>query len=106
MLYTKCAELVFSLSIMGKSILKDRSDGKKRQSEFKKMKTFFLPVNKAANKISASVSSQSAQQSLHSFVCTSQAIVTEVIWVFKTVSFGHSLGSNERLLSVSKNLSR
>ena len=59
---------------MSKSAL-DHSDEKKHPPEVKKMKTFFLPVNKAANKISSSVSSQTAQQSLDSFVYT-----------FKTVS--------------------
>ena len=52
--------------------------GKKHHSEVKKMKTF-LTVNKAANKISSSVSSQSAQQSLGKFVYTYQIIATEII---------------------------
>ena len=43
------------------------------------MITFFLPVNKAANKISSSVSFQSAQQSLGSCVYTSETIATEKI---------------------------
>ena len=64
---------------MGKSTLKDHSDGKKHQFNFKKMITFFLPVNKAANKISSSVSFQSAQQNLGSCVYTSQTIATEKI---------------------------
>ena len=38
---------------MGKSALKDHSDEKKQQSEVKKIKTFFLPVNKSANKLSS-----------------------------------------------------
>ena len=77
--------------------MKDHSDGKNHQSEVKKMKTFFLPVNKAANKIFSSVSSQSARQCLDSFVYTSQTIVKEIIWTLKIVSSGHSLRSNESI---------
>ena len=65
------------------------------------MKSFFLPVNKSANKISSSVSSQSAQQSLDSFTYT-QTIATEIIWVFNTVSSGHSLRSNESIVDCFK----
>ena len=62
--------------------------GKKDLSEVKKMKTFFLPVNEAANKISSPVSYQSAQQNLDGFVYTSQTMVIEIIWALKTVSSG------------------
>ena len=41
------------------------------------------------------VSSQSAEQSLDIVFYTSQIIVTEIIWVLKTVSSGQSLRSNE-----------
>ena len=76
----KICRTVFKLSTMGKSPLKDHSDGK--------MKTFFLPVNEAANKISSPVSYQSAQQNLDGFVYTSQTMVIEIIWALKTVSSG------------------
>ena len=99
----KVCRTVFKLSTMGKSALKDYSDGKK-QSEVKKIKTFFLPVNKPANKISSSVSFQSAQQSVDSFVYTSQTIVTEIIWALKTVSAGHSLRSNESIVDCFKKM--
>ena len=46
-------DTIFKLSTMGKSALKDHSDEKKQQSEVKKIKTFFLPVNKSANKLSS-----------------------------------------------------
>ena len=86
----KCeiCKTVFKLSTLGKSALKDHSDGKKDLSEVKKMKTFFLPVNEAANKISSPVSSQSALQNLDSFVYTCQTMVTEIIWALKIVSSG------------------
>ena len=38
----KVCRTVFKLSTMGNSALKDHSDGKKQQSEVKKIKTFFL----------------------------------------------------------------
>ena len=79
---------VLKLSTLGKSALKDHSDGKKDLSEVKKMKTFFLPVNEAANEISSPVSSQSALQNLDSFVYTCQTMVTEIIWALKVVSSG------------------
>ena len=37
----KICRTISKLSTMGKSALKDHSDGKKHQSEVKKMKTFF-----------------------------------------------------------------
>ena len=80
---------------MSKSALEDHSDEKKHPSEVKKMKTFFLPVNKAANKISSAVSSQTAQQSLDSFVYTFKTLVPEIVWALKTVPSRHSLRSNE-----------
>ena len=79
---------------MSKSALEDHSDEKKHPPEVKKMKTFFLPVNKAANKISSSVSSQTAQQSLDSFVYTFKT-VSEIIWALTTVPSRHYLRSNE-----------
>ena len=79
---------------MSKSALEDHSDEKKHPSEVKKMKTFFLPVNKAANKISSAVSSQTAQQSLDSFVYTFKT-VSEIIWALTTVPSRHYLRSNE-----------
>ena len=54
----KLCRTIFKLSTMIKSSLKNYSDGKKRQSEVKKTKIIFLIFNKAANKISSSVSSQ------------------------------------------------
>ena len=79
---------------MSKSALEDHSDEKKHPPEVKKMKTFFLPVNKAANKISSAVSSQTAQQSLDSFVYTFKT-VSEIIWALTTVPSRHYLRSNE-----------
>ena len=43
----RVSRTVFKLSTMGKSALKDHSDRKKHQSEVKKIKTFFLLVDKA-----------------------------------------------------------
>ena len=74
--------------------MEDHSDEKKHPPEVKKMKTFFLPVNKAANKISSAVSSQTAQQSLDSFVYTFKT-VSEIIWALTTVPSRHYLRSNE-----------
>ena len=79
---------------MSKSALEDHSDEEKHPPEVKKMKTFFLPVNKAANKISSAVSSQTAQQSLDSFVYTFKT-VSEIIWALTTVPSRHYLRSNE-----------
>ena len=41
---SKVCRTVFKLFTMVKSALKHHSDGKKHQSEVKKMKTFFFPV--------------------------------------------------------------
>ena len=69
---------------MSKSALKEHSNRKKHQSaEVKKIKFFFLPVNKLANKISSLVNTHT--------------IVREEVWAFKRVSFGHSFRSNESL---------
>ena len=84
------------------NFLKDHSDGKNNQSEVKKMKTFFLPVNKVANKIFSSVSSQSARQCLDSFVYTSQTMVKEIIWTLQIVHLDIPLDLMRVLLIVSK----
>ena len=97
----KVCRTVFKLSTMDKSALKDYSDGKK-QSEVKKIKTFFLPVNKPADKISSSVSFQSAQQSLDSFVYTSRTIVTEIIGHLRQFHLDIPLDLMRVLLIVSK----
>ena len=86
--------------------MEDHSDGKKYHSEVKKIKTFFLQVNKEPNKISSSLSFQRAQQSQDSFVYTSQTIVTEIIWALKTVSSGHSLRSSESIVNCFKKMFR
>ena len=91
----KVCRTIFKLCAMVKWSLKDHSGGKKHQPEVRKMKTFFLPVSKPANKIFSTVSSQSAEQSLDIFFYTSQIIVTEIIWALKTVSSGQSRRSNE-----------
>ena len=66
------------------------------------MKTFFLPVNKAANKIFSSFSSQSARQCLDSFVYTSQTMVKEIIWTLQIVHLDIPLDLMRVLLIVSK----
>ena len=103
---SKCKVCIaeFRLSTMGKSALMDHSGGKNISLKSRKWKKKFLPVNKAANKISSSVSSQSAQQGLHSFVYTSQTVAAEIIWSFKTVSSGHSLRSNESVVDCFKKM--
>ena len=75
----KVCSTVFKLSAMGKSTLKDHSKKKKHQFKVKKTKTFSLPVNKVANKIFSSVSFQSGQQNIDSFVYTSQTIAKEIV---------------------------
>ena len=76
---------------MSKSALKGHSNRKKHQStEVKKIKSFFLPVNKLANKISSLV--------------YTQTIVREVVWAFKRVSSGHSLRSNEIIVDCFKQM--
>ena len=51
----KVCRIVSKWPTMGKSALMDHSYGKKHQSEVKKMKSFSLPDNQAANKASSSV---------------------------------------------------
>ena len=102
----KVCRTLFKLSAMCKSALMDYSDAKK-QSVVKKMKTF-LPVP-AAN-ISSLAFSQSAQQSLDSFIeftfCLySLEIVTEIIWALNTVSSLHSVRSGESIVDFFKKVS-